>query len=203
MTFEEFKNVSSAIQSISIAIAVLVGGFWALYRFFSLKSIETATLELEKSKKELSSQAVLDVNMNAEAVPSMDGAAIINITIRNIGSKDETIDTVTSVVYLAVVDGITDEVGSLPKKHEAKHLSIDTYNYFVIVSPGEVKTIPYLVTGLEDKVYLITSNLVASKELSDHHEAVALNSGLTADYINFGGELFFDFHANKNLKRDC
>jgi hypothetical protein len=203
LTFEEFKNLSSSIQSISIAIAVLVGGFWALYRFFSLKSIETASLELEKSKKELTSQAVLDVRMNAEAVPSMKGAAIINITIRNIGSKDETIDTVASTVYLAVVDNISDDVSSLRKKHEAKHLSIDTYNYFVIVSPGEVKTIPYLVTGLEDKVYLITSNLVASKELSDHHEAVALNSGLTAEYISFGGELFYDFHANKNLKRDC
>lgn len=203
MTLEEFKILSSSIQSLCIALAVLVGGFWALYRFFSLKSIEAARLELAKSKKELSSQAILDVGMKAEAIPSMDGAAIINVTIKNIGSKDETIDTVKSSVYIGTIDDINDDTSSIAKKHEGKHLLIDTYNYFQVISPGEIRTIPYLVTGLEDKVYLITSHLVASKELSEHHEAVALESGLTAQYIHFGSELFYDFHANKNLKRDC
>jgi hypothetical protein len=201
LTFEELRNLTSAIQSISIAIAVTVGGFWALYRFYSLKSIETAKLELEKSKKELSSQAILDVRMNAEAIPSLEGAAVINITVRNIGSKDEIIDTVKSSVYLGVLDNISGDTDSISKNHEAKHFLIDSYNYFQVVSPGEVRTISYLVTGLKDKVYLITSDLVASKKLSDHHEAIALDSGLTADYITFGGELFFDFHANKAFKR--
>jgi len=47
------------------------------------------------------------------------------------------------------------------------------------------------------------ANLVGSKELNEYHENVASSSGLSADYISFGGELYFDFHANKNLKRDC
>ena len=73
MDFEDFKNLAAGVQSCFVALAVLVGGTWALCRFFLLKDIERARAEVEKSRKELSERGHLQVKLTVTP-----GATMVN-----------------------------------------------------------------------------------------------------------------------------
>jgi hypothetical protein len=47
MDHERFKNITGAIQSLVVSVAVLVGGGWTLFEYNSLRSAEKARLEVE------------------------------------------------------------------------------------------------------------------------------------------------------------
>ena len=72
MTLEDFNNLAAGIQSLLVGLAVLVGGGWALFRFFSLKEIKKATADLEKAKRDLQQRGHLQVEMHATQIFSRD-----------------------------------------------------------------------------------------------------------------------------------
>jgi hypothetical protein len=47
----KFKVFCENVQSIGIAVGVLVGGLWSAYTFWSLKSVEKANLEYLRNKE--------------------------------------------------------------------------------------------------------------------------------------------------------
>ena len=48
MNPEKFNNIASGIQSLLLALAVIIGGVWTLYTFSSLKQVEKAKAELHE-----------------------------------------------------------------------------------------------------------------------------------------------------------
>lgn len=98
-SLETIKDVASTVQSIAIAIAVVIGGFWALYVFITLAQTEKAELDvkmvsLEKAKQEqeLQPRAIVELKLSISQ-PEWFGRARplvqIAITAKNMGNRLE------------------------------------------------------------------------------------------------------------------
>ena len=93
MSISEFSELASAIQSIALTIGVLVGGAWAMFQFFSLKTIETAQAELQALKNDLQRKATLEISLKTNIFDSEFGKlAIVEVEISNKGTHPECLD---------------------------------------------------------------------------------------------------------------
>ena len=63
---EQLKNKSEAIKNIVVAAAVVIGGAWTLYTFWSLQSSHKAAAELEELNTRIFRQPVLQIEFNIE-----------------------------------------------------------------------------------------------------------------------------------------
>ena len=64
MTYEEFSQFASALQSIAVIVGVIVGAFWALFRFGKLKEIEKSSAELEALKQSMRERGAVNVELS-------------------------------------------------------------------------------------------------------------------------------------------
>ena len=86
---EKFKNIADGIKSIVLSLAVVVGGFWAVYEFSSLHRVEKAKEELENLKKRNYQQASLKIDLEANSMDEPDGISLIgSVSITNIGTRN-------------------------------------------------------------------------------------------------------------------
>lgn len=197
MSIEEFKHLASALQAIAISLAVIVGGFWTLYRFFSLQSIEKALAEVEKLKKEISAHGVLEITIVASIPEAVSNALILNILVKNVGTQKETIEWGKSTVNLCSID--PKSLNTTPLSLEAKALrhSINSRNTFSVISPNESKTFPFLATGLEPKLYLIQAKLAGSSKEMSNTKQMALSEGVnTNDAVAvWSAEVYFSMNT--------
>jgi hypothetical protein len=93
MSISEFNDLASAIQSICLSLGILVGGVWALYQFFSLKTIETKKAELKALENSLQRKVTLEVSLKTDIFDSEFGKmAIVNVEIHNKGTHPECLD---------------------------------------------------------------------------------------------------------------
>jgi hypothetical protein len=83
---ERFKNWAAGIQSYVLAIAVLVGGLWTLYRF--------AAIDRRQVEKELFAQATIDIKIEAkqETLENGEQCVVSIVEIRNSGTRNVFLD---------------------------------------------------------------------------------------------------------------
>ena len=99
MTLEELKEIANVFQALAVGVAVLAGGGWALFRYFSLRSIQSAKANLEKTLVELEGarrglleRGIIDINLKTEQIYSGDNYLIcVEATLTNKGSSTEII----------------------------------------------------------------------------------------------------------------
>lgn len=102
MTFGELKDLAAAIQSFAIATAALVGGAWALFRFFSLRTVEQARTELERVRRALQERGIIDIELQAAQMQWEQCYAIaVRVKLTNRGTGTEVIDWSSSFLRAA------------------------------------------------------------------------------------------------------
>ena len=87
---DKFKNIASGVQSLVIALGVLIGGVWTLYLFTSLNTRARALAEFEELKRK-NHQGVITIDIKAEQedIPDDKGRSIkINIQATNLGDSN-------------------------------------------------------------------------------------------------------------------
>jgi hypothetical protein len=95
MTFKDWADLASAIQSIAVSVAVVVGGGWALFQFLSLNSIAKARAELEVIKQSLKERGVFNLTIECQPIFSAtkDGKWLLcTVHIENIGNGMDAIN---------------------------------------------------------------------------------------------------------------
>jgi hypothetical protein len=117
-TFTNFKDFTAGVQSISVAVAAVFGGLWALFQFRALRSDEQANLaaaqariNLEKARVEQSQGAVVLLEMTTETF-DLQGRYFLHICahVKNVGNRSEVIDWTKASIYarrFAKVDDVT------------------------------------------------------------------------------------------------
>jgi len=88
---EQLKNKSEAIKNIVFAAAVVIGGVWTLYTFWSLQSSHRAAAELEELNSRIFRQPVLQIEFNIEQKSLINDASNYlsgYVYIKNIGKRN-------------------------------------------------------------------------------------------------------------------
>lgn len=93
---ERFKNLASGIQSIIVAIAVVIGGLWTFITFNALQTIKSAMLGISEQEKALQQQVSIELEIGVRRIASLPNdnnyllCAIVSI--RNAGNKSTTVN---------------------------------------------------------------------------------------------------------------
>ncbi|MBD0785795.1 hypothetical protein HUO09_05540 [Vibrio sp. Y2-5] len=187
MTILDVKNLAAALQSFALVIAIVIGGGWALFQFFSIRSIEKAKAELMKLQHETNVHGIIEVSMQTKYLSAYDNLVVIKVSLKNIGVNPECIDLKRSQVVLAPVgDGNMDEK-SVKGEITAVHQGVDQVTSFIIVNPGEEKVINYLASGVIHSLYLVQAMFSGSISERDYQTNIATQNGLKADVVTWGG----------------
>jgi hypothetical protein len=90
MNAEEFKNAAAGCQSIATIIAIVTGGFWALFTFNKLGASTRAQAEIQALQQNALQQPNLFIHIDEKAIAgnhSEPKVALIKVTLRNDGKK--------------------------------------------------------------------------------------------------------------------
>ena len=88
---EQLKNRTEAIKNIVFAAAVVIGGVWTLYTFWSLQSSNRATAELEELNSRIFRQPVLQIDFNIKQESLANDANNYlsgYVNIKNVGKRN-------------------------------------------------------------------------------------------------------------------
>ncbi|MFC1523592.1 hypothetical protein ACFL6N_02250 [Thermodesulfobacteriota bacterium] len=93
MTLCDFENLAGGIQSIVIALGLLTGGLWALFRFQAFRETEKARAELNKLKREIVERGVIKITLNPSVIKSDTKKYIkLDMEVKNTGNRNELLD---------------------------------------------------------------------------------------------------------------
>lgn len=95
LNHEKFKNVLAGVQSLIIAIGIIVGGLWTAKTFEIKKEAEIAKANFEKAERELREKRVVNISINPSQIkiPDQKIQCIYSLVeITNVGNHPETLD---------------------------------------------------------------------------------------------------------------
>ncbi len=195
MTLEDFNNLASGIQSILVGIAVLVGGGWTLFRFFSLKEIKKAKAELEKTKRDLQKRGHLEIEMTATEMFSSDFTEkyiYLSLNVKNVGNYAEVIrwkeSTVSATPIRIGANGNVELGNKIQENIHSRYFNLAG----TVIDPGISMKFTYLIPVENSGVYYLESTLAGSPT----ETAIALERSATAgineaDVAFWGSEIYF------------
>ena len=196
MSLEEFKFFTAGLQSIVLVIAVIVGGVWALYRFFSLKSIETAKAELIKIKQELTSQAILEIELVATSLEISNGVAnYINVLVKvkNCGNKEEVINWDESTLKAVKLTHNGNEEPIMEEEILGYSQLIGLVQNSSVVSPNQINIHSFIIPINKSGVYLIDAKLIGSINSENYAKESIESSGIRQSELYWwGGSIYYE-----------
>ncbi len=199
MTLEEAKIAASIIQSFVLTAAALVGGIWALYRFYSMRSIEKAKADLKKVQNELLTRGIIEIDILFSTMVAESSYLIITVMAKNIGAGDEIINIMESEVTVSSV--FTDEGGEVKPgtPQAASYLLPELELIGETISPSQTSKFPFIVPLAHDGVYLVNVQLSGSPKETVYHEKVFVDSGLNpGDQTMWGRQAYYEFKADSS-----
>ena len=180
MTLEEFKNLAAGFQSLTIAAAVVIGGAWALYRFLSLKTIEKARADLERTKRQLQARGLLQLELSARELfmPENDVMLIeLRIAVTNVGTGPEILNWNESSVTAARLTHDSElKVGT---EVQGRYLTTDSSPlYGCSIHPTQIEGFSFVISVTEPGLYLIEARISGSPEEAQHTKNEAESGGV-------------------------
>lgn len=188
MTLEDFKNLAAGIQSLLVGLGFLIGGAWALFRFFSLKEVKKAKVELEKAKRDLQERGHLRLEMQATQMLSNDYAEkYINVSLKisNVGNRTEVIRWLDSKFSAAPVRRGTNGEVQFEEQIWAQVHSLHMEMQWSTIDPGISETLAFLIPVESYGVYYLQASLAGSS--SETNEAIekAISAGLGGPQVAY------------------
>jgi hypothetical protein len=92
---EDLANYAKVAQSLSVAVAVIIGGTWTLFTFVRLGTIKKAKAELERLQQELLEQAIVSIKVNASQLDDTENEGYVlagEAIVSNKGNRNTLID---------------------------------------------------------------------------------------------------------------
>jgi len=189
MSLEDFKNLAGGIQSLLVGLAVLIGGAWTLFRFFSLK-------EVEKAKRDLQQQSHLRLEMQATQMFSsnrVDKYINVSLTITNPGNRTELIRWLDSKLSAALVSKGTNGGVQLGERISAKVQSLHLDLKGSTIDPGISETCAFLIPVESYGVYFLESSLAGSAAETNAAIEEAISAGFRRpDLAYWAASMYFN-----------
>ena len=175
----KFRELASAIQSIILAAAIIIGGGWTLYNFIQLDEIGKREAELENLQRSLYERAKLDIRLASKAlVKTEQGHRYLSITIEieNKGNLREVFlwrDSGLKAARVSISD-TGNRISSKVKNIPFSRLDVPAISEAIL--PGHSRRFPFLIRFDEAGIYHIEFFATVSpeeeqKSLEDHKTA--------------------------------
>jgi hypothetical protein len=168
MTLADFKDLTEAIQALVVTAAVLAGGVWALYRFWSLKELDKAKAELQKISHEIERSGTLNFSLTARPIHPREGIpgyfVQVDVLITNVGRKTEALDLAQGFLYTAPVIGAAKNTVDFGEGFHTRLTGWKEAPETASFAPGEVKLVPFLVPVADPGLYYIAIFIMGSPE---------------------------------------
>jgi len=177
--FERFSNLASGINSLVLAIAVLVGGIWTIYIFDAELKVENAEARLQAIQREIDVAANLTISMSGSAIADSknNGKSFIALEVRveNSGNRSTTLHFDNWPVRAAKIssrEGLHFEIGTpvlvplLMINSEGEQWRPGGKE----VSSGSVEFLNFIIPIQEPGIYLLTFEAFGSE--IDRAEAI-------------------------------
>lgn len=103
---EKWRNTMAGVQSLSLTLAVMVGGIWSLYTFDVLGARDRATAELKELQYTIDQQATVQIELKAEQVQipgSSERYILTKVAVNNTGNRNAILDFTKSPLGVARV----------------------------------------------------------------------------------------------------
>lgn len=170
MTLTEWKEVANIFQAIAVGIAVLVGGGWTLFRYFSLRSIQHAQaslektrIELERERRALQERGIIEIALEAEQMFLGNDYLIgVNVTLKNTGSGTEVLDWSKSLMTAQKVICKSDGSVGYSKDFfvgESPGNIVDSS-----LAPGELSCFTFIIRVADSGIYYLRFLSVCSRQ---------------------------------------
>lgn len=147
MTISEFKDLASAIQSLLVGIALLIGGIWALYRFRSLREAARAEAELKSKERGLRDTVLLNVTLDTEVTSGESNPSrfvVLTAKVTNPGNEPEIIDwSASDLNVYPVVTGANGQARFGPKLAAALDLPGNRERISSSIAPQEATSFTF------------------------------------------------------------
>jgi hypothetical protein len=155
---ETLKNITGAIQSIVLSIAIIIGGIWTAYTFSALRTREKAEADLkyEESERLRQTSVGLEIIIDArqEQLPSSEGhfiSALVKLT--NKGNRSMPLNLRNQTLQVWKVDFDTDGSSAFSGTPlEQRNLVADS----IVLRPGTTVNYPFLVNVPERGFYVVS-----------------------------------------------
>ena len=194
MDFTAFKDLAEGIQAIAIAVAVIIGGIWAVYRFWSLRELGRARIDLERLKKAMTERATINVSLSARPQISPDGKEYyieLAALVSNVGNRTEVFDWSEGGVYTAPVVGQHEGNVILGDWIETQPLSWSPVISSAL-SPSETTVFAFLIPipkpGIYHIAFYVSGTPEEREELKREHTRVGKEIGL----IRWGADTYIN-----------
>ena len=194
----EIKEFAYVAQSLAVAVAVLVGGGWALFRHYSLRSIQHAKADLEKTRVEIEKahrtlleRGIVNIELRAEQFLSGDDYLIgIQVTLRNTGSGTEVLDWSKSGTTASKV--ILEPNGGFKLSEEPIVGFRPDFVTDSTLAPGEVDNYSYIIRVPDSGIYYVRFVVACSLQLKQLINEERKQAGIeeSGDTV-WGRDLFF------------
>lgn len=170
MSITEFKELCESIQSLVIAVGVIIGGVWAIYRFLRLMEIDKAKSELLQIKQQIEERGTIKLDVSIEKLVDNNHFIVIaNVKIVNIGNRVEVLDLADYDANVFKIDVNADAIGNAVK---GKLTGVNLFVKNISISPNEEKNFPFIFklnSGNHFFEFLVTGSIY---ETNRHLEAV-------------------------------
>lgn len=166
------KDISEIINNLSISLAAIVGGIWALWTFRQLRQKKLAELEERAMLLEIKEQAVVDINLSAKQfMGENDTRRFIHIEVEltNKGNRNTHLYSEEPVIEVFEFDTTK---GILDKFDNGKG-----FNYVLRVE--NKNTFPFLIEVKNSGFYKCRFKV----KLSNDEKKVAKESGQNDDEL--------------------
>ncbi len=199
MTLGELKELAGVIQSLAVAVAVLVGGGWALFRYVSLRSIQHAQaalektqVEIERTRRTLEERGLIEIDLEAEQMfLGKDYVIIACATLRNIGSGTEIIDWSKSSMKANKV--IFESAGNVGFSGDSILGARPKAVLDCIIHPGAIDKEVFIIRVPDSGIYYIRFHSVCSPKATGFGRKLREQEGIadeTSD-LAWGADIFF------------
>jgi hypothetical protein len=175
LDYEDISHLASAVQSIAVAIAVVVGGVWTAFTFNRLRLTKKAESELAELQQKLSRTALLNINVIAtsDRLESEDGYLIsAQAIVENVGTRRTSLLFPDDQRPFHAVLIQTEENGDL-KLGRRIHTGIpygdgtESFSRRSIVGPGARVTLPFVFRTKQPGLYMVSFSAIPSVEVQE------------------------------------
>lgn len=166
MTVEDFKNLTEGVQAIAVTLAVVAGGAWACFRFWTLQELRKSKAELEKATRELERRGTLNLSLSAQQITSHSSGFLleIHLSVANIGNRTEVLDLERGIIQTARVCAATGQMVEFDRPNRTPFAAWGVGPLRAAVAPGETKLVPALATVPCAGVYYVSVAVPGSPE---------------------------------------
>lgn len=170
MDSKRFSDFSSGVQDIVAAIAIVIGGMWALYTFSALHSVQKAEAEIASLRQSAARQPVLQITLSpqqskGDKVEATGARRIaVAVTVKNEGNFSLLFSTPQlDVAPLAAAASAA--AMSPPRRYSAMTLDSDNKMQPMperLLRAGQARTIAFAIVAPYPGAYLLQLKTVYS-----------------------------------------